>query len=689
MNEVKITDYLPEAEEISTETLVDVRTRISTYLESRFADSIDMSPNSVFGDLILSPLSYLIASFEIAASRLFSDIDLANVAEGQIYNCDFVKEYLDNFGLSQRVSTPSTGVVRVTFSQPGSYILDAATRFIFTYNGQEYAYAMADVTDFIQLEYDIPEGSESETKKELNRTGEDEYSINIPVIGPAGVHVEKDVNCATNITIPEVVEVKSVAIFDPGVLPENVMELANKTRNTYYAASLSSRNGCLSFLLQTYPELRGVSPVVSGDAEIFRTTENLFGVQQGVMDIFVKSKRNFITDTTSIPLAYNGNLQRWVGKLTTNQGPPVRILDIKLAGEDTSIDEEDFEIVGKVTDIKKYPGLSGSYSPNEKLGLYINQDPENLGEDPVLSPDLIDVTGVCQIQASGSFQGYPFETGGSRLVTLEINSYSSDLTIINATLQYDQDLIDIEFEKTSHVNAVATYNLKETDNYKRRYAGIALNINVSGNPADLKNQLEALLANDEQFTFTVTPRNTNFLVTYEYDPSVMAIHNFVSKNDIKPINTDLQVRSFLCCEVTNITITYRTKAGGLMDLNNARTDIASYVNGLAYPNLYESYAIGEILLYYGAEGVSTVAQQGIFSRTVATKYLDESKSVADVVEGNLFIDQMKNEFVDAYDLVEKVDTTTLIPPKDLDGIGDRNIHYILDPDNIVFDEVSF
>ena len=69
--------------------------------------------------------------------------------------------------------------------------------------------------------------------------------------------------------------------------------------------------------------------------------------------------------------------------------------------------------------------------------------------------------------------------------------------------------------------------------------------------------------------------------------------------------------------------------------------------------------------------------------------MDSEKSVLDVVEGNLFVDQMKNEYVDAYDLVEKIETTTLQPPDGIEGIGERNIHYILEADDIVFDEVSF
>lgn len=687
MNDVKLTDYFPETDEISSETLQDVRDRIATYLQSRYEDSIDMAPNSVFGDLILSPLAYLIASFEIAASRLFSDIDLANVAEGQIYNCDFVKEYLDNFGLSQRISTPSTGVVRIIFSEPGSYILDASTSFVFSDDGENYVYAMADVTDFLRIEYNIPEGQEEENVRQLNRISENEYAINIPVVGPAGVNVFKNTTCPTNITIPQVTEVKSVTDFDPGVLPENVMELANKTRNTYYAASLASRNGCLSFLIQTYPELRGVSPVVSGDDEIHRTTENLFGVKQGVMDIHIKSKKNFVTETVTTPLAYNENLQRYVGLLTTNQGPPVRVRSVTMTG---GIEPQEVEIVGKPSDRKKYPGFSCSYSVNESLGLYVKETNITERSQPSLTPDIIDITDVGQIQATGNFLGHPFITGASRNITLTFSGYNSDQSVLNATLDHKGSIVEITFDRVSLVDDVASFNLNVTPEYDRFCKGVAFNINISSKLADLQDKLDTLLEDENKsHIFTVKPESNNFLVTYEYDPTVLAVNNFVARSDIRPINTDLQVRNFLACEVKNMVITYRSKSGSLVDLNNAKNDIVSYVNGLSYPNLYESFAVAEIMLYYGADGVSNVAQQGIFSRTVANKYLDTEKSINDVVEGNLFIDQMKNEYVDAYDIVETIETTTLRPPEGIQGIGERNIHYLLDGDNIVFDEVSF
>ena len=117
MEDIKITDYMPAIEDLSVEDLTDVRDRLSTYLRSHeaFAD-IDTRPNSVVGDLILSPLSHIMASMEIAMNRILSDIDLGNVSQGTIYNCDFVKQYLNNFGQGQVYEYPATGVVRLVLS---------------------------------------------------------------------------------------------------------------------------------------------------------------------------------------------------------------------------------------------------------------------------------------------------------------------------------------------------------------------------------------------------------------------------------------------------------------------------------------------------------------------------------------------------------------------------------------------
>ena len=206
----------------------------------------------------------------------------------------------------------------------------------------------------------------------------------------------------------------------------------------------------------------------------------------------------------------------------------------------------------------------------------------------------------------------------------------------------------------------------------------------------MKDNLNKLIEVDNNaLMFTVTPRYANFVVAYTYDPIVPAVESLVSRNDIKPINTDILVRGFITCEISNITITYRSKAGSLVDLGSAKRDILNYVNGLSYPNLYEEYAIAEILLYYGADGIKSVSQTGKFYKSQATKYRNSNLSTSDLVEGNLFISEMQDEYDDTYELVTASESSTLQPPDNVPGMGERNIHYMINADAIVFDEVSF
>jgi len=699
MNDVKLTDYLPSIDEISSDTLLNVRERIATYLAARYEDSIDMGPNSVFGDLILSPLAYLIASFEIAASRLFSDIDIANVAAGQIYNCDFVKEYLDNFGMAQRTTTPSTGIVQITLSEAGEYVIDAGAAFSFTVDGTAHIFEMADVSDFLTIVTNLGSGQESATLKQLNRLNDSEYVVNVPVIGAAGVSVLKNTQCESTISIPEIIDIRSITDFDPGTLPENVMELADKTRNTYYAASLTSRNGCLSFILQTYPEIQGVSPVVTGDTEMLRSVENMFGIRQGVMDIFIKSKKNFVSEYATVPLAYNSNLGKWVGLFSTPQGPPSKINSVQLSNSGN--DPDTFEILGSAEE-ESYPGTAASYSMRESLGLYVKDvqdtsDPQDGNPDAYvnsieasITPNSFELDSIGLLNISGDFQGYPFVTGAPRDIRITFNTYSDDYTEIQASLLYKNELVSVKFENTGTTASTFIYSLIEDATYNRFLKGVSFTLLLNSGPGIVKDNLNKLIeVENNALMFTVTPRYANFVVAYTYDPIVPAVESLVSRNDIKPINTDILVRGFITCEISNITITYRSKAGSLVDLGSAKRDILNYVNGLSYPNLYEEYAIAEILLYYGADGIKSVSQTGKFYKSQATKYRNSNLSTSDLVEGNLFISEMQDEYDDTYELVTASESSTLQPPDNVPGMGERNIHYMINADAIVFDEVSF
>tara|TARA_B100000579_G_scaffold432616_1_gene449769 strand:- start:2191 stop:4284 length:2094 start_codon:yes stop_codon:yes gene_type:complete len=697
MSDIKLTDYLPDATTIDDATLSEVRGRIITYLESQFPDSIDTAPNSVFGDLVLGPLSYMVASFEIGASRIFSDIDLANVASGTVYNCDFVQKYLENFGLSQRNSTKTTGVVQITFDTPGTYTIDAGAAIVFKAQEGDILFEMSGVTDQLIVRSDLESGEETTSLRQLNKISDNEYIVNIPVEGTAGVTVNKNDTAKSNITIGEISSIVAVADFDPGVLPENVMELANKSRNTYYAASLASRNGTLSFLLQTYPELQGVSPVVSGDNEMLRGGNNMFGIKHGVMDIFVKSKKNLLKTTVTQKLGYNVTTDTWMGLLEKPQGPPILLESLVPSNSDSAIE---FDVFSKASNIKQQPGISHTYSKNESLGCVVTSQEELTTEDPSLlyTPTIPTTLGALSI--TGQCQASLMKPAAIRQFTVSFNSYDTTsytkltLTVSDNTESFVIDLMRDPAD-TDNDDAVL-YSFNPDGDFKKFLNGVNIAFSLNTASKGALQQLAELIDKDYTETFTAKPKTANFTATYTYDPLITNIAELTVGNDVKPINCEIQVRGFIPCVVNNLTVVYRSKSGSSVDLEAARTDIANYVNGITYPNLYETYTVAELLLYHGADGVKSVTQQGVFYPCVAPYIINPDSSFNIDNFTTWGPKKINEEFGYKCDPVygesepkHTVTSNTLLPAKEVLGMGDRNIQYILSAENIVFDEVSF
>ena len=125
-----INTYFPDVADVDEASLLSARQRLDTFLKQKFPN-LDTRPNSVFGDLGLSPYAYLVACHEIAMGRFMSDLDLEQVANGVIYNCDFVKKYIQNFATVDQTTLQSSGVIRLVFCNNDSYTIDRRARFIF------------------------------------------------------------------------------------------------------------------------------------------------------------------------------------------------------------------------------------------------------------------------------------------------------------------------------------------------------------------------------------------------------------------------------------------------------------------------------------------------------------------------------------------------------------------------------
>lgn len=372
MNTDFISTYFPDLNSIDAATVEAARSRIETHLREGFPD-LDTRTNSVFGDLVITPYAYMLAAFEESMGRFMSDLDLENVANGVIYNCDFVRKYLNNFATVDRNNLRSTGVVRLTFCEDKDYIIDRRTRYQFGTNNEftlrlPYAgHLVVKATDAV-----LPAGQNT---RKLVQVDNARWACDIGVQGTMeGTPVIKGDAGTTDLVVTDLESIIASIDFEPGYPEESLPKLAEKTRQTFYSATLATRSGCKLFLAKEFPELEAISAVISGDAEQLRSVSTPLGIPTGRADVYVKSKQHATEDSQIVTLAYNVSGTYYVGQLSF-LNPPCEILSIT-SNSDSSVDlgfgTSDVVILSRSTDFSKAPYLTSAYSGYEEFFIYIN-----------------------------------------------------------------------------------------------------------------------------------------------------------------------------------------------------------------------------------------------------------------------------------------------------------------------------
>ena len=300
MATVELTSYLPSAAELVAADVTRVRSRLAAFMASSLPD-VDTRPGSVFGDLVLTPLAQQVTALEVAASRMFSDLDLGNVANGVIYNCDFVKEFIKNFNTEQVKTLRAAGLVRITFSSDTSYVIDRRTQFLF--NGTSIFKIRLEEVGHLAVH---PVGTQilGSNNYVLSQLADGQFFIDVPVVGTMTDQVVGGAAGTTDNLMNGMTGIRAVFDFSAGLPELGVIDLARLTRTTFYSASLATRGGAMSYILREFPDVKMVSPVLSGDAESVRDTLNALGIRSGSMDLRVRTSSTFATQTQRIRLNY-------------------------------------------------------------------------------------------------------------------------------------------------------------------------------------------------------------------------------------------------------------------------------------------------------------------------------------------------------------------------------------------------
>jgi hypothetical protein len=363
-----ITTYVPAASEISEEAVLSVRERLSDFLREKWPD-LDTRPNSVFGDLFLTPASYMVAGLEEGMNRFMSDLDLENVSNGVIWNCEFVTKYLGNFAVYDRATLQSTGLVRIRFNEDKVYFLDRRTKF---------GLGGDDTTNLFSLRmphsggWDINKVGVTPTANSNNVTlvdaGDGTYFVDVPVVGIMDTQVFAGDESTIDPTIAEIISITALQNFDFGTPPESLSRLAEKTRQTIYAASMGARGPARRFLEKEFPDLKAISVALSGDSVMLRDTVNALGVADGRMDVY--SKSTWLTDTQVVTAVYDATEAQFVVKLSLS-GRPVYIDSITYGAAGTPLPADTYTILSRTNDVMNANLATAAYSKYEDLYLLV------------------------------------------------------------------------------------------------------------------------------------------------------------------------------------------------------------------------------------------------------------------------------------------------------------------------------
>lgn len=301
------TEYYPDLAELTDEQLSSARQIVISKLQASFVD-VDLQPGSPTGDMVVTPLAAFLAASDVAHDRLMSDLDLGNVADGLIYSCDFVTKYLGNFAVYDVENLRAAGLARLTFSTNVQRAISRHTLFRFG-TTDDFSPLLGNSTGTELVIHPAGTAVSGVTDEYvLSQTSASTWAVDIPVTGTLTQDVA--IGAAGTITqsLPGLSLIAAAIDFLPGVPSASLSDLAKLARVAAHALTTSSRNGIKALAYRHWPETRMVSPILTGDPEMLRTTPgSALILQAPAVDVYYRSARDLQTETQIVRLSYSAD----------------------------------------------------------------------------------------------------------------------------------------------------------------------------------------------------------------------------------------------------------------------------------------------------------------------------------------------------------------------------------------------
>ena len=669
-------DKILPVNELDTKRVKDVYDRLSTILSEQYPD-IDTQPNSVFGDTILRPLSYLVGALEEAQNCVFSDLDLRNLAAGQICDCDFAEDYIRNLGVDAPAELPTVGTVRLTFNTDELREFPNTKRVGFD-NQTMVKFLVPRSSNIIILPTTAQSAYPEDNIFKLKKIRTDRFIVDIPILGPPGADIESGEDGLTDLEDNHLVSVVLSTPLRNVTLPQTLQETVPFTKQLFPSSSLTTRSSIISFFTNRLGNLGGVSPVMPGDTEMQRGSTNLFGVASNSTDIYLKGNARPVEGTIIVPLTHSDlsapqGGDSWRGVLNFGGDIPLRINSVRTLTQELiesvkTNESEGYSIVGTSKDSERFPNMSGAFTEYEDLGIIIpDGEPsivaDNIPKDSVSSLSSTDA----EVLVSGVYKGGCFSPGFKNKLVIGFTSETE--CVVTNTVTGEKTDMTLSPDGTDYV-----LDIDSSVEGERWLYGLTVRLELNGE-TDI---------GGKQFTVEYEGVGGYVVVNYLYDPIIREAHGLID-HDLQRGVFDLALRSPHPVFLDKLTIEYRTGSGKWTDVKLARDEILEYVNSTVYPALIEDSALSDAILYAGAAGVHRITKEATLWQTLADLYTMDGR---DFEHSNSPPDERSNGDFVGYKIVDwsDMDTAFLVDPvRDL-RVGPRSVQFNLTSNQLYLTE---
>lgn len=655
-SQFNLADYLPGPELLDPADVQAARARLEQCVKSWWPE-LDTRPGSVFGDLHLTPLATLLASLEDAQRQRDRDTDLDAISRGLFTDGNLAKTFLANFGVTETAATKASGLVRMVFATNAEVRLDPDMRFqagsgLFNVVTKDGAALVVKPAGTVGARYVLTAES-------------GQFVVYVPLQGTPGTSVKAGAALTYGQALDGLVGITAAGDFDSGVTALSIPQMAIRARELFTAGGLGTRRGAVGLLRAHFPNLVSASAVITGDAEMARDHDNILGITQGAMDLMVRGSRGFQRATGKVTLTYNITRGAWVGRLNTPVTPAFFDLSAGVFQANRFANDRTQRRVMMRSTHPRQDSAGLAYSRFQQLGL-VADDLEPGESTPASITPAVQIAGTpAVLTVDGEYGGNVFSNSSRRDLMLRIERVEADDTygevlVVSVRDQVSNESGEIRLAANSDTSPLFAVPVASPA-YLQFFSGLALRLT----PADNTYTSSRFVGCVYQLAFQ--GRSAEFDVGYFYDPTLPQVEALLEQDDYRPAAMSVLARGFAICHVSALAISYRAPFGQNLDLNTIRQNIADYLNGLAWPDSFDSNRVAALMLEGGATGVSAIAPQGIIYPSMATVYVDKAG-----VETS----------------IPRIPTRTLLPPAGAVGLGPRNLAYLIEPSAITFNATA-